>query len=235
MKGRMMRIKIIEAGVRAFLAAAVASAGARAVRIQLHLEPELSLDGTESVFVGPIMIEPREGENIQSVDLTAAREFEIYLRKVLRREAELKLLPQADDLRPPSQNLARLAEDPSFWKTINEETGADLIVAAAIDVKVLDRSGYTTEQYVSPQDGQTYFRQVLVEETGFSYDILLVVVNGETGEVVHEEQITDFKPEDERKLEEYTDMFTDLYQLQNRLIGVFVPREVQAKRALYNN
>ena len=215
--------------------AALASAGARETRIELQVEPELKLEGTENVFVGPVMIEPREGENIQSVDLTAAREFEIYLRKILRREAELRLLPQAEDLRPPSKNLAKLAQDPSFWKTISQETGADLIVAAAIDVKVLDRSGYTTEEYVSPQDGKTYFRQVLVEETGFNYDILLVVIEGAPGTVVHQEQITDFKPKDERKLEEYTDMFTDLYQLQNRLIGIFVPRVVQVKRALYSN
>lgn len=230
-----MRSKTTELVILLLAVAALASAGAREVRIELHLKPELALNGTESVFVGPVMIEPREGESVQSVDLTAAREFEIYLRKILRRDARLNLLPQADDLRPPSTNLAKLAEDPTFWKTINEETGADLIVAAAIDVKVLDRSGYTTEEYVSPQDGQTYFRQVLVEETGFSYDILLVVIDGATGGVVHQEQITDFKPEDERKIEEYTDMFTDLYTLQNRLLGIFVPRVVQVKRALYTN
>jgi len=230
-----MRTRIIELAVVLLATSSLVSAGAREVRIQLQLKPELALEGTESVFVGPIMIEPREGESVQSVDLTAAREFEIYLRKVLRRDAQLNLLPRSDDLRPPSKNLAKLALDPEFWKTINEETGADLIVAAAIDVKVLDRSGYTTEEYVSPQDGQTYFRQVLVEETGFNYDILLVVIEGATGTVIHQEQITDFKPQDERKLEEYTDMFADLYTLQNRLVGVFVPRVVQVKRALYSN
>ncbi len=230
-----MRNKTIEFAALFLAAATIASAGAREVRIELHLEPELALDGTESVYVGPVMIEPREGENVQSVDLTAAREFEIFLRKLLRRDAQLRLLPEVEGLRPPSTNLAKLAQDPAFWMSINEETGADLIVAAAIDVKVLDRSGYTTEEYVSPQDGQTYFRQVLVEETGFSYDILLVVIEGATGAVVHQEQITDFKPEDERKIEEYTDMFTDLYTLQNRLVGVFVPRVVQVKRALYTN
>ena len=230
---KMLRVSKI--AILILAVSALASAGARETRIELHIEPELSLEGTENIFVGPVMIEPREGENIQSVDLTAAREFEIYLRKILRREADLRLLPQADDLRPPSTNLAKLAQDPSFWKTISEETGADLVVAAAIDVKVLDRSGYTTEEYVSPQDGQTYFRQVLVEETGFNYDILLVVIEGATGAIVYQEQITDFKPKDERKLEEYTDMFTDLYQLQNRLIGIFVPRVVQVKRALYSN
>ena len=215
--------------------AGICSAGAREVRIELRLKPELNIDGTETVFVGPIVIEPREGEDVQSVDLTAAREFEIFLRKILRREAELRLLPTNNDIQSPANNLAALAQQPEFWTTINEETNADLIVAASIDVKVLDRAGYTTEEYVSPQDGKTYFRQVLVEETGFSYDILLIVMDGKTGTIVHQEQITDFMPKDERKLEEHTDMFTDLYTLQNRLVGIFVPRVVQVKRALYAN
>ena len=215
--------------------AGICSAGAREVRSELHLKPELNIDGTESVFVGPIVIEPREGEDVQSVDLTAAREFEIFLRKILRREAELRLLPMNTDIQSPTNNLATLAQQPEFWTAINEETNADLIVAASIDVKVLDRAGYTTEEYVSPQDGKTYFRQVLVEETGFSYDILLIVMDGKTGAIFHQEQITDFMPKDERKLEEHTDMFTDLYTLQNRLVGIFVPRVVQVKRALYAN
>jgi hypothetical protein len=144
-------------------------------------------------------------------------------------------LPERDDLSAPTDNLTDLTEDAEFWTAIREETGADLIVAASIDVKVLDRAGYTTEEYVSPQDGKTYFRQVMVEETGFSYDILLIVVEALTGDVLHEEQITDFQPKNERKLEEYTDMFTDLYTLQNRLVGIFVPRAVQVKRALFTN
>jgi hypothetical protein len=230
-----MRKTIAELLVVFMAVAGLCSAGAREVRIGLHLKPELNIDGTETVFVGPIMIEPREGEDVQSVDLTAAREFEIFLRKILRREAELRLLPEMDDLQPPTNNLAALAQQPEFWTSINEETNADLIIAASIDVKVLDRAGYTTEEYISPQDGKTYFRQVLVEETGFSYDILLVVIDGKTRAIIHQEQITDFMPKDERKLEEHTDMFTDLYTLQNRLVGIFVPRVVQVKRALYAN
>jgi len=230
-----MRKTIAELLVAFVAAASVCGAGAREVRIELHLKPELAIDGTETVFVGPIMIEPREGEDVQSVDLTAAREFEIFLRKILRRDAELRLISENKDLQAPVNNLATLAQEPEFWAEINEATNADLIVAASIDVKVLDRAGYTTEEYVSPQDGKTYFRQVLVEETGFSYDILLIVVDGKTGAIFHQEQITDFMPKDERKLEDHTDMFTDLYTLQNRLVGIFVPRVVQVKRALYAN
>ena len=76
---------------------------------------------------------------------------------------------------------------------------------------------------------------MLVEETGFSYDILLTVLSGETGEVVHQEQITDFKERSDRKLQEYQDMFDDLYTLENRLLGVFVPRSVVAKRVIYTD
>lgn len=234
-KGRTMRKKTVELLLLIVAVASLCNGGTREIRMQLQLAPELDLDGTESVFVGPILIEPREGEDVQSIDLTASREFEIYLRKILRREAEVRLVPRSEDLRPETRHLAALLEDPGFWQAIKEETGADLIVAASIDVKILDRAGYTTEEYVSPQDGKTYFRQVLVEETGFSYDILLVVVNGADGTVVHEEQITDFKPQNERKLEEYTDMFTDLYTLQNRLVGIFVPRVVQVKRTLFTD
>jgi hypothetical protein len=230
-----MRRRTTEILVFLIAVASVCGAGSREVRIALHLKPELPIDGTENVFVGPILIEPREGENVQSVDLTAAREFEIFLRKILRRDARLHLLPELDDLRPSTNNLAALVEDSEFWKAIREGNGADLIVAASIDVKILDRAGYTTEEYVSPQDGKTYFRQVMVEETGFSYDILLVVIEAVTGEVLHEEQITDFQPKNERKLEEYTDMFSDLYTLQSRLVGIFVPRAVQVKRTLYSD
>jgi hypothetical protein len=230
-----MRRRTIEFLVILLAVAATSGAGSREVRIALHLDPELPLDGTENVYVGPILIEPREGENVQSVDLTAAREFEIFLRKILRRDAQLHLIPKKEDLRPPSNNISALLLDTDFWRAIREENAADYVVAASIDVKVLDRAGYTTEEYVSPQDGKTYFRQVMVEETGFSYDILLVVVEAETGELLHREQITDFQPKNERKLEEYTDMFTDLYTLQNRLVGIFVPRAVQVKRALYSN
>jgi len=230
-----MRRRTIELLVILISVAAVCGAGSREVRIALHLDPELPLKGTENVFVGPILIEPREGENVQSVDLTAAKEFEIFLRKILRRDAQLHLIPKRDDLRAPSNNLSALLLDADFWRAIRDESAADYVVAASIDVKVLDRAGYTTEEYVSPQDGKTYFRQVMVEETGFSYDILLVVVEAETGKLLHREQITDFQPKSERKLEEYTDMFTDLYTLQNRLVGIFVPRAVQVKRALYSD
>jgi hypothetical protein len=219
--------------VMVVLSAGVAVAGE--IRMELRVEPLLDLDGTERVFVGPIMLEPSGGEPTHSVDLVAAREFSDHVKMLIKRRTRLNLVGEDLDLQPPAESLSELLDDPQFWIDIGTETGAEYVVAASLDVEVLDREGYTTEKYVSPQDGKTYFRQVLVEETGFDYDILLAVVDADTGEVVHQDLVSDFKERSKRKLSAYQDMFDDLYHLENRLLGIFVPRTVQAKRFLYRD
>ncbi|MCD4750490.1 MAG: hypothetical protein K8R59_14060 [Thermoanaerobaculales bacterium] len=209
-------------------------ADAKELRIMLRVEPEMKLEGTERIYVGPILLEPgAEGVEAEGLDVIAAREFDRYLRRLLRRETRLTVLNPIADLDLPTKNPLELAQITSFWMDIGRETGAEYIVTAAIDVAVLDRAGYQTEEYVSPQDGKTYFRQVLIEETGFSYDILVTVLDGENGKVVFSEQITDFQEKSERKLEVFTDMFSDLYTLDNRLLAIFVPRFIRAKRYLF--
>jgi hypothetical protein len=227
-----MRARSTVAVVLVLLAAGtLVEAGTKQVRVQLMVRPELNLSGTERVYIGPILLEPQE-EAVRRVDINAVREFERYLRTMLRRQTRLTVLPPVENLELPTTDPTRLVEDGDFWRSLAERTDAEYIVAASIDVVVLDRAGYQTEQYVSPEDGKTYFRQVLVEETGFKYDILLAVVDA-SGTVVHSEQISDFKEREERKLEEFKDMYDNLYTLENRLLGVFVPRMVQARRYLY--
>lgn len=206
---------------------------AKEIDIVLQVEPELDLDGTERIYLGPIMVEPRAEEASQGLDRIASREFERYLRRLLRRETRLELLDPIEDLEVPTKDPLQLVEITPFWIDIGQESGADYIVTAAIDVDIRDRAGYETEEYVSPQDGKTYFRQVLTEETGFEYDILVTIFEGQNGEVVFSEQISDFQEQSERKLEIYTDMFDDLYSLENRLLGIFVPRHIRAKRYLF--
>jgi len=215
------------------VAGSAIQSAAKEIDIVLQVEPELDLDGTERIYLGPIMVEPRAEEASQGLDRIASREFEKYLRRLLRRETRLELLDPIIDLEIPTKDPLELLEITPFWMDIGKETEADYIVTAAIDVEIRDRAGYDTEEYVSPQDGKTYFRQVLTEETGFEYDILMTIVDGQTGEVVHSEQISDFQEQSERKLEIYTDMFDDLYSLENRLLGIFVPRHIRAKRYLF--
>ena len=217
----------------AFVVASAAGAATKEMRINLRIEPDLKLDGSEKIYIGPVLIEQRGGSSASSTDLEASREFDDYLRKVLRRKTRLDVIPPLEALELPTTDPLELAKMTQFWIDLGAATDADYIVAASIDVKVLDRAGYNTEEYVSPTDGKTYFRQVLVEETGFNFDILLTVFDGDTGEQVMSEQITDFKERSDRKLRETEDMFAELYNLDNRLLGVFVPRSVVAKRTLY--
>ncbi len=216
------------------LAAAPALAGTRQVKMTIKVPPELHLLGTEKIFIGPVMVEPRPEQAATRDEITTARELEQYIRGLLRRETRLNLLPPRDDLRPPTNDISQLAGMKDCWSQLASETGADYTVSASIDVDVLDRTGYRTEQYVSPEDGKTYFRQVLVEDTGFNLDVLLMVFNRE-GDRVLERQITDFQPRPERKLNEFKDMFDELYNVENRLVGIFVPRTVPARRYLYTD
>jgi len=202
------------------------------VRMGLRVSPQLKLQGSERLYVGPILLEPGQ-EGTRRVDVSAVRELDHYIRRLLRRQTRLTLLPPEVGLTPPSTDVNALQAMPEFWRDLAARTGADMVVAASVDVQILDRTGYTTEKYVSPEDGKTYFRQVLIEETGFKYDILLMVFDG-SGALVHQEQISDFQERQPRKLDEFTDMFEGLYTLENRLLGVFVPRVIRARRYLYS-
>lgn len=230
----MVSKRILLALLLALGSVVAADAGTKEMRISLFIEPELKLEGSESIYIGPVLLEPRGNQDVSSIDLQASREFDDFLRKVIRRRTRLDVVPSVE-VQPPTDDPLELAEMTDFWVELGSTTGADYIVSAAIDVKVLDRAGYNTEEYVSPSDGKTYFRQVLVEETGFNFDILLMIFEAKTGEQVLSEQITDFKERSERKLEQSEDMFADLYNLENRLLGIFVPRGMVAKRTLFTD
>ncbi len=228
-----MTRRVVELLVVVLTVAALAEAGSKKIDVGLRVLPELKLDGTETVFLGPFMLEPASDRSIEPVDVNAMREFERFLFKLLRRETRLNVLPPDTGLRPPTDDPIELWAMREFWQELGSTTGAEIIVAASIDVEVLDRSGYQTEEYVSPEDGRTYYRQVLVEETGFDFNILLMVFDGRTGEVRLREQISSFKQRPEKKLNQITDLFSELYNLEQRLSGIFVPRIVPARRFLY--
>ena len=180
-----------------------------------------------------MLLEPGD-EGTRRVDVSAVREFDRYVRRLLRRQTRLTLLPPDEALTPPTSDVNALRGMTEFWRDLAERSGRrHAWWRRPSTSRCSTATGYTTEKYVSPEDGKTYFRQVLVEETGFKYDILLLVFDP-SGALVLEEQISDFQERQPRKLDEFTDMFEELYTLENRLLGVFVPRVVRARRYLYS-
>jgi hypothetical protein len=214
------------------LVAAAAGAGVREVELSLPVRAKLALTGREKIFIGPFLREIKGDEAAPKLGFSVEAEFERELRRLLRKEAKFILLPAVDGLRPPSSDPLELSRASEFWRELGTRTGADYIVAGSIDFTIEERSGYKQEEYQSPLDGRTYYRQVLVEQTGFTYDILLQVYDARTGAVVHEEPLKDFHEVQEANVDEFSGMFANLYSLENQVVNIFVPRTVKTKRQL---
>jgi hypothetical protein len=213
--------------------ASVAAAGVREVELALPVRSKLALTGHERLYVGPFIRERKGDEKTQELAFDVAAEFERYIRKLLRKESKFVLLPAIEGARLPTSDPLRLSKDAEFWRDLGTRSGADYIVAGSIDFQVQDRSGMKTEEYQSPIDGRTYYRQRMVEQTGFSYDILLSVYDARTGAEVFAQPLKDFQEKPDRNFDEFTGMFSNLFALENQLIGVFVPRTVKTKRQLF--
>jgi hypothetical protein len=209
-----------------------ALAGVTEVKLKLPLKPKLSISGDEKVAIAPFVIANREKKNDRAAKIDVQAEFQRYLRKQLTKSTKLHIvdMPQT---RLPGTDMKALESHPDYWKSLGAKTGADFIVSGIVDFDVNDKSGYKTEEYVSPNDGRTYYRQVLVETTGFVFDIDIAVFNADTGEKVIEDNFRDFKEFDQRDYDEILGLFENLRALETQLVGIFVPQETSATRYMF--
>jgi len=208
-------------------------AGVLEVKLKLPLKPKLQIAGDEKVAIAPFIIGnngEKKSDRASKVDVQS--EFGRYLRKQLTKSTKLKLV-DVPQTRLPGSTLKALEENRDYWKNLAAKTGADYVVSGVLDFDINDKSGYRTEEYVSPADGRTYYRQVLVETTGFVFDIDIVVFNGDTGEKVLEDNFRDFKEFDQRNYDEILGLFENLRSLETQLVGIFVPQETSATRYVF--
>ena len=215
------------------LAVLTADAGTTEVKLTLPVRARLDLAGRRTIAPAPFIMVSREGEGrLPGRDIDVQGEFERYIFKLVRRETDLKVI-ETGVLDYPTYDLDMLARDGDFWRALGERTQADLILAGSLDFDIQDRSGYRTEEYVSPFDGRSYQRQVLVEETGFEYDIVMQVYDGRTGELLYSDNFKDFKQYEGESADPLAGMFSNLYSLEDRIIGIFAQKEVEATRVLF--
>ncbi len=215
------------------LAALPAVAGSVDVKLKLPQRARLDLQGRKSLAVTPFVVVKQEGaQKIKGRDIDVQKEFDRYLIKVLRRETQLKIVePGPVDF--PTYDLAQLAKQTDFWRALGERAQVDLILAGALDFDIQDRTGYRTEEYVSPFNGRTYLRQVLVEQTGFQYDILMQVYDGKTGALLYTDNFKDFQSFEGENTDPLAGMFENLRSLEDRIVNVFTQKEVEASRILF--
>lgn len=202
------------------------------VQIQVPVRARIDLEGHNTVTLAPCLVFDEEGEET-AYDIDLIREFERYFYRLLGRKTDLKFVTSGP-VDYPTFSLDQLKEETDFWAFIGSQTQADLVLACSLDFDVQERSGYMSQPYVSPYDGRTYYRQVLVENTGFEFDIVLQVYDGKTGELLHSENFKDFREFPTDSADPITGMFANLQALEDRIAGIFVQRHVPAVRTLYS-
>ncbi len=219
---------------------ALASAGlwADSTEVRLHLpqRARLDIDGGESITLVPFLVVSQEGaeQPIRGRDIDIQHEFERYLLKVLRRDTNLKVLDSSPvDL--PTFDIDRLSKEQDFWAAVGARSNADLVLGGSLDFDIQDKTGYRTEAFTSPYDGREYYRQVLVEQTGFEYDILLQVFDGETGKLLYTDNFKDFQSIEGEDADPLMGMFENLYAIEDRLVNIFTVKEIEASRILFTD
>ena len=237
MKQRKIALSTIAVLILASVAvwAAPLFAGTVEVKLTLPVRARIDLEGRKTIAAVPFIMVSREGEGrIPGQDIDIQDEFERYLTKLLRRETDLKVV-EPGPVQFPTYDLEMLARDQDFWRLLGERTQADLLLTGSLDFDIQDRSGYRTEDYVSPYDGRTYRRQVLVEETGFEYDIVMQVFDGLTGALLYSDNFKDFKEYSGESADPLVGMFQNLYSLEDRIVGIFSQKQVEAARVLFSD
>jgi hypothetical protein len=216
---------------------AAARGGVAEVRLKLPLKPRLPLRGNERVALAPFLLvqeaeKPRD-KRLQNVDLQA--EFHRFLKKEAERKTHLEIVETPPEVKLPTPNLTELGRSTEFWRSVGSTTGAEVIVSGSLEFKVEDRSGYKTEEYVSPVNGQTYNRQVYVEQTGFLFDIVMLVLDGHTGEKLLQDEFKDFRQTGTRTNDNLQGLFENLFSLENQILNLFVAREREADRYIFTD
>lgn len=234
-KARKAACLAMAAGLVAALPSPAIFAGSVEVKLTLPVRARLDLAGRRTVAALPFLMVSQEGEGqIPGRDLNVQQEFERYLFKLLRRETRLKVI-ESGPVEYSTYDLEMLSKDKPFWRAMGERLQADLLLAGSLDFDIQDRSGYRTEEYVSPFDGRTYRRQVLVEETGFEYDIVMQVYDGRTGDLLYSDNFKDFKEYQGENADPLVGMFQNLYSLEDRIVGIFAQQRVEASRVLFSD
>jgi len=207
------------------------------VRLKLPLKPRLPLRGNERVVLAPFLIvtEAEKGRDKRLANIDLQAEFHRFLKKQLEKKTKLEVVEAPSEVKLPTQNLSELSRSTEFWRALGAMTNADIVVSGSLEFRIEDRSGYKTEEYISPINGQTYYRQVYVEQTGFLFDIVFLVFDARSGEKLLQDEFKDFRQTGGRRADELQGLFENLFSLENQILNLFVAREREADRYIFTD
>jgi hypothetical protein len=238
MRGRVLALRTLAPLlVLAAAASLPGCAGSSEVKLKLPLRPKLAVTGRERIALAPFLVasklsERKDASRFRDLDLDV--EFRRHLGKQFAKRTKMTVVTMPSDIKLPTTSLKDLGEAADFWRNVGARLGVDIVLSGIVDFKVEDKSGYKSEEYVSRVDGRTYYRQVLVESTGFTFEVTILAFDGKSGSKLFQETFKDSKDKPRRAVDEMAGLFENLYALEGQLLGLFVVREREANRYVFD-
>jgi hypothetical protein len=198
------------------------------VPVGIPIPPRLELKGVESVLVVSF-------RTPESALLDVNRELVRYLRGKFRKGTGLEVLDVVPPPAIPEQSVEELIANVEFWRYLNREYGADLIVSGVVGFDRKDASRYEDVDYTNPQTGQKVRRTQFVEREEFDYDLEVFFMEGPTGMLLFRDRV-------ERKITfrgQMNDPITAFYELSDSIamevLAIVAPRRRFEPRTIFKN
>jgi len=208
-----------------FLPGVPAYAGVVEVQVSLPVPQKIDVTGMRRVLIAGFRAN-------DSPDLDVDVEYVRHLRSLLRHRSNFEII-DADAPPLPEQELADVVRNSAYWKRIAQRFSVDLIIAGVVDFEKLDKSGFVSEDIISPATGQRYRRTRYAEREAFNLAVTHYFFKGSTGEELYEGRLTEESVYEGRG----NDPLTALQQLADRMapeiMGIVMSREKSETRYLF--
>jgi hypothetical protein len=196
------------------------------VTIAAPMPARLDMTGLRKILVTSFLVD----KEITGVDLN--KEIVGLLRKELRKKTNLDIL---DVVPPPlpEQPLKDLLANSGFWRRLGETHAADLIISGKASYESADRSGYVTQDEISPVTGQRVRRTRYVEREGYTLGLNLFFMDGSTGRLLYEDQFTGENTLPGHGTDHLTVLYTLFEQFEDDVLGIVMPKPRTAQRFIF--
>ncbi len=205
------------------------SALARAipVTIQLPLAARMDVSNVRTILIANYV----EGDH---PDLALSHELVRLLRRLLEKGTKFRILEVAPP-NLPEQTVESLIRNKEFWRTIAQRYGADLILSGEILFGTENRSGFVSEDYVSPVTGQRIRRTRFAEQEAFDLALRIFFFSGETGEIAYQDTFSETALQEGDGVDHLQMFYSLMSRLEPEILGVLKPRKRQEVRYLFTD
>jgi hypothetical protein len=196
------------------------------VTITAPMPARLDMTGIKRVLITSFIVD----KELPGVDLN--REIVALLRKELHKKTNLDILG-VDPPPLPEQPLKDLLANSGFWRRLGEAHGAHLIVWGKVSFEVVDRSGYVTQDEISPVTGQRVRRTRFVDREAFTLALNLFFMDGSTGRLLYEDQFTAENTLPGHGTDHLTALYTLFDQFEDDIVSIVVAKPRPAQRFIF--